>query len=38
MCAFIAVAADEDAKGLAVAFLYLARRREFDGWVDGLLA
>jgi RsiW-degrading membrane proteinase PrsW (M82 family) len=36
--AIVAPATEEVAKGLAVAFLYLARRRELDGWVDGLLA
>ncbi len=35
--AIVAPATEEVAKGLAVAFLYLARRREFDGWVDGLV-
>ncbi len=28
---------EEIAKGLAVAIIYLWRRREFDGWVDGIV-
>jgi RsiW-degrading membrane proteinase PrsW (M82 family) len=28
---------EEIVKGLAVAFIYLWRRREFDGWVDGIV-
>ncbi|MCS6774214.1 MAG: PrsW family intramembrane metalloprotease [Anaerolineae bacterium] len=28
---------EELVKGLAVAFLYFWRRREFDGWVDGIV-
>jgi RsiW-degrading membrane proteinase PrsW (M82 family) len=35
--AFIAPVVEEILKGGAVAILYLWRRREFDGWVDGLV-
>jgi RsiW-degrading membrane proteinase PrsW (M82 family) len=28
---------EEIAKGLAVAIVYLLRRREFDGWIDGIV-
>jgi len=33
----VAPVTEETFKGLAVLFIYLWRRREFDGWVDGIV-
>ncbi len=35
--AIVAPVTEEMLKGLAVAIIYLARRSEFDGWVDGII-
>jgi RsiW-degrading membrane proteinase PrsW (M82 family) len=35
--AIVAPITEEIAKGIAVAIVYFARRREFDGWVDGIV-
>ena len=35
--ALVAPITEEIAKGLAVALVYFLRRREFDGWVDGIV-
>jgi RsiW-degrading membrane proteinase PrsW (M82 family) len=35
--ALVAPVTEEIAKGLAVALVYFVRRREFDGWVDGIV-
>ena len=35
--AIVAPITEEIAKGLAVALVYFLRRREFDGWVDGIV-